>query len=307
MGNIMLRRLKLNASVVFRGHILNPLWLSRIDRRRIRSKATADAIMAYLEDYRQFAESLHKTLGKDYGPDCGDVIFSIWLQGEDNAPELVKACWRSVRANCSEKFRILDEKSLSDYIHLPEYIMEKWNSGKIKPAHFTDICRVELLSRYGGLWLDATDFVSAGFPEWLWNEDFFVYLSEGKQKGSHSFIQNCFIRARASSFLIGAWRDMIFEYWRREDSAADYFIHQLLFRFLVENNVEAASEFAHMKKICQDDTHLLWFENACRPYDEAAFSDICGRALFQKTEYKSKTANLPPRGTMAQALINSYR
>ena len=288
------------------GHLLNPVWHSRMERRHTRGEAGRRAIMWYLGDYLPFVSSLVPDV--QTGRRDSRRIFSLWLQGEASAPEIVKACWRSVRANCTEELVILDERSLGNWITLPEHIMRKWSEGKIKPAHFADICRVELLYRYGGIWLDATDFVPAAFPEWLWDADFFVYMSGNRQKGYYSFIQNCFIRSCSSSFLIRAWRDLIFEYWSREDSAADYFVHQLLFRLLVENNAAAGREFARMPRKDQDATHLLWFDgNAGMPFDDARYREICSGALFQKTEYKSVTAKCPPAGSVARALIEMYR
>lgn len=307
MGRRCFKRFVLNVRVVLFGHILNPLWLSRKQRRRIRAEASGKAIMSYLGDYREFAASLGYVSQKRNAANGDRNIFSIWLQGEENAPEIVKACWRSVRANCRGKFTVLDENSLGEYIQLPDYILEKWRSGRMKPAHFTDICRVELLSRYGGLWLDATDFIPSELPQWLWDEEFFVYLSGENLPGCHSYVQNCFIRAESSSFLIRAWHDMIFEYWRREDTAADYFIHQLLFRFLVENNETAAREFGKMRKICQDDTHILWFEKAAEPYNADQVRRIFDAALFQKTEYKSKLSAEIPEGSVAEALVGMYK
>ena len=231
-------------------------------------------------------------------------IFSIWFQGEQAAPPLVQACWRSVRRHCIQELVILDENTIFDWIDLPDYVVSKWKDGKIRPAHFADICRIELLYRYGGLWLDATDYVFAPMPQWLMDQDFFVFLSGEKQRGSYSFIQNCFIRSRKGAYLMKAWREAVLAYWKEEDSTIDYFVHQLLFKMVVENNKVAGEYFRKMSKLDQDPTHTVWFENADRPYDLDLLKQMTSAAVFQKTDFKSESAKNPKPGTFAEVLIN---
>ncbi len=301
MGNKKFNRLICKAEIFTKGHLLNPLWHSRLERRRTRGEAIANAVCRYLGSYRGFIEGLTV---ESVEKDASRHIFSIWFQGEQAAPPLVKACWESVRRNCPEPLTILDSESVFDWIDLPEHVVSKWKEGKIRPAHFADICRLALLVRYGGVWVDATDYVSAEFPQWLWESDFFVYLSGDRQRGCHSFIQNCFIRAERGSFLAGAWLSLIYEYWKREDGPMDYFIHQLLFKMLVENNALAAKEFEKMPHLCQDPTHEVWFAHADDAFDPEKWNEMTSAALFQKTEFKSRLATDPLPGTNAYHLIN---
>ena len=289
-------------SMLLKGHIFNPPWGSRLDRRRRRGEAISKAVERYLDKYiPAFAE-----LPEDESVPEQDKerIFTIWFQGEEHAPELVKACWRSVRTHCTQELVILDEKSVFEWIELPEYVVKKWREGKIRAAHFADICRIELLYRYGGLWLDATDYVFAPMPQWLMDQDFFVFMSGNRQRGSYSYIQNCFIRGRKGNYLLKAWREAVLEYWRHENSTIDYFVHQLLFKKVVLSNRKAGALFASMPDINQDPTHTIWFEHASDPFDENLFNELASAAVFQKTEFKSENAKNPAPGTFAEKLIN---
>ena len=154
------------SEMILRAHLLNWFWRPREERRVVRTSVTASCIDKYLDIYLP----LIRALEPDSAPATAEPerLWSIWLQGEESAPPLVKACWRSVRHNCpSHNLVVLDSETVFDYITLPAEIKAKWRSGKISPAHFTDICRVELLYEHGGIWLDATDFVASDFPEWL--------------------------------------------------------------------------------------------------------------------------------------------
>ena len=183
---------------------------------------------------------------------------------------------------------------------------DKWRQGLIKPAHFTDICRVALLYRYGGYWMDATDFLPAELPEWIDDRDFFVYMSGERLRGWYAYIQNCFIRARRGNYLLALWLNAMLVYWSHEDSAIDYFVHQLLFRKAVGSDPRAAELFAAMPKIVQDPTHELWFGNASRPFDPELFRSLTAAAAFQKTEYRSSDAVSPRPGSFADAVMKMY-
>ena len=328
-------RFSTKACIVLRGHVLNWPWRSRLERRRARGAATRDAVCAYLDRYvteflgmpytpaadagqiapygsgQQVSDSSGQTAPGNpiqpvSGDSCKERIFSIWLQGERSAPDIVKACWRSIRANSSRELVVLDSGSLGDWIELPEHVTDKWRQGLIKPAHFTDICRVALLYRYGGYWMDATDFLPAELPEWIDDRDFFVYMSGERLRGWYAYIQNCFIRARRGNYLLALWLNAMLVYWSHEDSAIDYFVHQLLFRKAVGSDPRAAELFAAMPKIVQDPTHELWFGNASRPFDPELFRSLTAAAAFQKTEYRSSDAVSPRPGSFADAMMKMY-
>ncbi len=163
------------SKVALFGHIFNPFWRARVDRRRIRTDVTATVVTNYFKRYLKTVKGVPEV--KVIKNDKNDKIWTIWLQGEENAPALVKACFRSVRKHCSQELVVLDEKTIFDYIELPDEIVQKYKDGKIAHAHFADICRVELLYRHGGYWLDATGFVTAPIPKWIQDQDFFVYLA----------------------------------------------------------------------------------------------------------------------------------
>jgi len=292
---------------IIKGHILNPLWKSRTERRKKRGLVCGDVADRYLSQrYSVYAAGIKREPATDV-PQEKERLFSIWFQGENSAPPVVKACWRSVRENCEKELVILDASTVFEWISLPEFIVDKWKEGKLRPAHFADICRLALVKEHGGLWLDATDFIPCGIPSDLWDLDFFVYMSGEKQKGWYSYIQNCFIRAKKGNFLVSAWLELILEYWMHEDRPVDYFVHQLLFKLLVNANTAAAEEFAEMPRISQDGAHAIWFEHGEEPFNPESWDKMAAGSIFQKTDYKSSMAIRPIPGTNAHHLISSFR
>lgn len=208
-----------------------------------------------------------------------------------------------MRKYYGDKVLVLDSQTLKDWIELPEYIWQKWKEGKIINAHFTDICRVVLLEKYGGIWFDATDYLTSPIPDWVWDLDFFMF-SSGNNISPTTLIQNCFIRSKKDYPLIKAWKDLIFEYWKNENEAIDYFIHHYLFRYLVENNVQAAELFFKMPKVSQDPTHLLWFSYRDKQFSKELYESATKNTFFQKTNFKMKSAKQPKLNSIADFMIN---
>lgn len=285
--------------VALRGHVFNPLWWSRERRRERRYKVILSVIPRYFKRYLPQTGGVPER--KVIKNDGGEKIWTLWLQGEENAPALVKACYRSVRRHCKQELVVLDEKTVFDYITLPEKIIEKRRAGKIKNAHFADICRVELLYEHGGFWLDSTGFVTAPIPDWIVEADFFMFLT-GHTGSPYSFVQNCFIRSRKGAYLLDAWRAMILNYWMNEDHNFDYFMHQLLFKTLVMNDERAKKYFAKMPHVDQDPTHMLWWDYKDKPFDKKTFDDVTSGAFFQKLTYRG--SDNPIYGSFADVMIN---
>lgn len=288
--------------IVLRAHVLNPLWWSRDKRRDRRCRVAEVAIPRYLRRYVAAPNTVPET--KPINDDKNEKIFTLWLQGEENAPDLVKACFRSIRKNCTQELIVLDEKTVFDYITLPDVIMEKRRRGQIKNAHFADICRVELLYEHGGIWLDSTGFATAPLPQWILKEDFFVYMVGTTVGQAYSYMQNCFIRARKGSYLLAAWRQAILNFWLNEPREFDYFMHQLIFKTVVQNDPVAKKYFDKMPHIDQAPTHAVWWSIANEPFNQKRFDEFTSGAFFQKTTYNSAAAKNPIPGSVADVMIN---
>ncbi len=288
-------------SLILWGHILNPLFPGHRERRY---KAYDRILTAYMKE--NWLKSADRIMPREVDRNGDEKIFTIWFQGEENAPDIVKSCFKSIREHCPEELVVLDSNSLWDWISLPEEIVEKYRGGKIKHAHFADICRVELLYRYGGYWLDSTCFVSAPVPEYIKKQDFFMFMAGKRVHGNYSYVQNCFIRARKGSYLLEAWREMILDYWMHEDRRVDYFMHQLMFRTLVTYNPTAAYYFAKMPGVDQYPTHLYLYEFENKPYEPGIFEKAAQEGFFyQKTRYKGTENPVP--GSFMEYLVNYWK
>lgn len=152
-------------------------------------------------------------------------VWFCWLQGIDQAPELVKKCYASVRISLKDRNVILITKNnISMYADLPDYIMNKYKKGIISHTHFSDLLRVELLSKHGGTWIDSTVFCRR-IPEYMLDCDFFVF--QNLKPGSDGSVLNCsswFMTAKANNKIVMALRELLWEYWKKENKLIDYYL-----------------------------------------------------------------------------------
>lgn len=154
-----------------------------------------------------------------------EPVWVFWWTGEENAPEIVKACIRSIRRNANgHRVIVIDKSNVLKYIQLPDYIEEKHNSGKIGHAHYSDMVRLSLLSQYGGVWIDATVFISQPLPEFLFEKEFYTAKSVNNQAFyfSRSRWVGYFLAGSKTFPLFAFARDMLLEYWRDTDIIVSY-------------------------------------------------------------------------------------
>ncbi len=168
------------------------------------------------------------------------VIWWCWLQGLVNAPEIVKACYRSLQINLNDyEIKVIDAENWKEYVEMPDYIVKKWKRKQIPPALFSDLLRLQLLIKYGGSWIDSTVLCTGKehTKDYL-DADFFVfqYTKPGEKWSGN--ISNWFITAHSNNEVLMVIRDMLFEYWKDYNCTLDYYIFHLFFAMVAKEYPE---------------------------------------------------------------------
>ena len=142
------------------------------------SERSLDKRNACFEYISKYEYALRNKLPADLQPNgrYPNCVWTLWLQGEENAPQVIKNCIKSFRIYLKNyRLIVLDENSIQKYIHIPKIIMDKYKNREIDKTHFSDIVRYCLLYKYGGLWLDSTVLLTDKFPKEILDQDFFVF------------------------------------------------------------------------------------------------------------------------------------
>lgn len=243
-------------------------------------------------------------INENYSPDnyCKKVslnldngkkpVWFMWLQGIDEAPELVKNNFEILNANVEkERIMLVTESNITNYVNLPEFILNKWKSGIISNTHLSDIIRLELLMRYGGIWIDSTVMLTADkIPNYIEEADFFVpqTLKPGRD-GRALFVSNWLISCRPNNKVTKRLLDFIYLYWSDNNNLIDYFIfHHLLEVVFLEN----PEEYKNMTPIDNTQMHSILIsvirdnldiKNLKKQFEFASFQKLSNKLSMDQT------------------------
>ncbi len=115
-----------------------------------------------------------------------DGRIPVWIcrwHGLENAPDLVKKCVESIRRHFPDSMadiRIITFENYMRYVEFSQNVVDKFNSGKITEECLSDILQAQLLYRYGGLWIDASYFITDDRAQELLTRTGFYCQKSGK-------------------------------------------------------------------------------------------------------------------------------
>lgn len=250
-------------------------------------------------------EAFDKNYDETLPHESSDKVWICWFQGMENAPALVQKCYQSVKENLKDhEIVLITDQNMSEYVTFPDYINDKWEKGIITHTHLTDLLRLELLIRYGGLWLDATVFCSspeAEIPDYFFNSDLFFFQSLKPGRDGHSqYISSWLMSAKSNNKVLMATRDLCYEYWKRNNSMDDYFLlHDFISIVLDKYEVE-------WKAIVPRDNatpHILLLR-LFDQYDEGLWKSIKAQTPFHKMTYKFQEGQTNLDGTYYRHLLD---
>jgi capsular polysaccharide synthesis protein len=229
-------------------------------------------------------------------PDSGvpKTIWFTWFQGLEAAPELVRRCHDSWQArNPGWSLVVLDDRSVGDVASL-DYT--RGHLGGQLQNHRANVLRLELLSRYGGVWADATTLCARPLDDWLPAQlasGFFAF----RRPGPDRLLSSWFLAAEPDNHLVVAWFRMMSEYWCEHS-----FRHMPRLRLLLTRLLEHSSR-----------GRSLWFSPPFRdalrvaPYfavhygfEKVVREDVEAARIWNATPDMS--AN-PPHGPVRQGLF----
>jgi len=195
------------------------------------------------------------------------IVWSYW--DTDERPELIQQIHTyNVKHLDGWTVKFLNKKDLAQYIHPSSYPI---GYDKLKPAHQADWIRLYLLSKYGGVWMDASIVLNDGsalnrlYQESIQKQSQFTGFTfkndEPKcrsPRGISLYVENWFIMAPKGSSVVYAWNQ---EYEKA-----------IQMGFL---------EYRHELERRQVDTHLIYGDKM----DTYLTQHACFQAVVQKQFY----------------------
>lgn len=161
--------------------------------------------------------------------DMHDRIWICWWQGEENAPEVVKRCIESIKRSAGgHTVTVITEDNYREYVHIPEWVIDKHKAGIISRTNLSDLLRLSLLAEHGGMWVDTTFFCSVNtnldryfeYPLWSIKRPDYLHCSVASGYfAGYSLYCNYEWR-----FIFATIRDFFLHYWEQKDRLIDYLL-----------------------------------------------------------------------------------
>lgn len=228
-------------------------------------------------------------------------VWVCWLQGMENAPDLVQKCYASLRENLTDRqIILLTEDSYRNYVNFPEHIQRKIDSGIITRTHFSDLLRLELLLNHGGTWIDATVFCSGGqIPGYMLDSDLFLFqtLKPGLD-GHPTCISSWFMTSCTNHPILALSRALLYRYWEKHNKMVDYFLLHDFFQLSIEKYSDLWKNVVPFPNSVPHILLLRLFER----YDETVWNAVKSQTPFHKLTYKFSEAEMEKTDTYYRML-----
>ena len=229
-----------------------------------------------------------------------NIVWIFWWQGEESMPSLVNTCYkRAILLNPNKEVVLLTKDNIEKYLEIDKSIKDMVENRTISITFFSDYLRMGLLAKYGGIWLDATVYLTRSL-----NPLFSGKLYTNKQpKESQVAKDNIISEAQWSIFYIGsgykycsvfcfiqeALQDLLLKY----NIFPYYFSTDILFR-VASNNIQSINEITNSIPISSPDIHImvsLWNNE----FNQKVFDNICKKNELLKLNNNWKKSEKPNR------------
>ncbi len=215
-------------------------------------------------------------------------IWICWLQGLENAPEIVKCCVNSIISNVEGKIHIITYDNYNKYVKIDECILKKHKCGIISKTHFSDIIRLALLCKYGGIWMDATLYMmDSRLPDYIYKLPFFMYKVKWTMDEGYldpRLFASWFIKSERDNPVLNVLYKTIEQYWKMEEEFPYCLFHYLL--RLIWENYAIEEKYKNRLNIYDDRCRILGRQMEKR-YDELMWNMIKKEEPLQKLTYKA--------------------
>lgn len=178
--------------------------------------------------------------------DMPKIIWMFWHDWAD-APEIAKSSVLSWRIrNPDWDLRNLSWSNVEEWLDVE--IVARICRLDIDIQHKSDLLRLELLYRHGGVWADSTSFCAWPLSDWITDcmaEGFFAFRRDVEETPDRP-IANWFLASTAESNFTAHLYQCVWQYWSNRSKTDEYFWFHRVFTETLERNEEFATAWARV-------------------------------------------------------------
>lgn len=213
-------------------------------------------------------------------------IWVFWWQGENNMPELIKKTYKSIVDNSNgHEVILLSQVNYSSFVDVPQTILDKVVNKKMSFAHLSDFIRLQLLSRYGGLWIDSTVLVLKPIDEAIFSYPFYSIHTEphdNKCVGKYRYFVSLMASMPGNPFMLNCY-NIFKDFWMRHERALDYLFMDYCIDY-VASDPEYSEVLANIPFNNKNTLSLL--NNYSSPFSEKLWKELIADTTFFKLNWK---------------------
>lgn len=219
-------------------------------------------------------------------------VWCCWWQGEEQMPELVKLCHARLKQVIpvdKAELHLITLDNYTQYVDLPEHILDKFNRGVITMTTMLDVLRFALLERYGGYWLDATVFFTGEIPEEYFSGKFFCQRMVSNTKYAVREACGCnwcgFSMAGPSGSIVFRFmKDAFSIWWEHFDTIIDY----VLIDYMLLTGFQSVPAIHKVIDSVPDNNKDIFemYQVLNQPYSEELYQRLTERNVMHKLTYK---------------------
>ena len=194
-------------------------------------------------------------------------IWVCWWNGPETMPELVKLCFDNLKRNAPDDYTVtlINKFNYSNYVDIPDYIIETLNTGGLSITNLSDILREALLYYQGGQWIDASVWVTPDFTRFIdYSKDFWsINLGTVKKKYMlGQVVSGCkwsgfYLYGKKGNLVCKFAFEAMCRYFKNHTCTIDYFIQNFIIR-IAYDHVPVIQEMIDSIEISNTDLYSLY-------------------------------------------------
>lgn len=196
------------------------------------------------------------------------IIWILWFQGWENTPKVVHKCRTTwIEHNSDWTIHFLTLKNLSDFVDL-DTVLPGYKEKNLPPEALSNVIRLALLIKYGGVWIDSTVYCNKPLNDWLPQHvipsGFFAFANPGPDR----MLSNWFLAASPNHIISKKWYEECLTYWSTRTERHTYHWCHYLFGDLYKTDGIIKELWDKTFKLPADAPHFFL------PYEETLYQPL---------------------------------
>ncbi|WP_433827106.1 capsular polysaccharide synthesis protein [Actinoplanes sp. CA-015351] len=249
------------------------------------------------ENLGQIRTQAEQRLARPVVSSFDQPIFVYWAQGFESAPPVVRACLDALRANNpASRVHELTDANIAAYVDVPPDLLDALDGNR---THFSDLLRLLLLEKFGGIWVDGTCLVSEPLrphiTRALQQSSLFAFNYTGP------YISSWFLAARPGSYAVHLWRAACFLWWEKRGELIDYFLMHHVFEMLHHLDDRFRADWEAGLRLNSKPPHALQ-SVMLDAYDPDEYQTVIEGAFAHKLRYKYQAHELRSESYLSRVI-----